>query len=480
MQNLPVHWSEGMFLRPQHFQAADRHWEGVLRESGEMDRPYRYGLRSIAISSEAVANSQLDVSLCEARFRDGTLALRGAGQGFPRIDLKSAFERAELVTVFLAVPRLKLGQLNVGTNGHEDGLRYVERTVAVQDESVGGNDQEIGLRDLNLRLLLSTQDTSGYELLPIVRLKRASEKEGTPVIDADYIPPLLHVDCWKGLNHDILRVIYDQIGQKIDVITQQVLSRGITLSSQHPGDLERVLMLRVLNEASAALGCLIFSVGLHPFDAYFELCRIVGMLSIFGLARRIEDVPRYDHDNLADIFRWALQRIRGLLDSVRDYEYERRDFVGVGRGMMQVTLESKWVSNDWQWYVGVQGSHLKPREIQQLLEPGRLDWKLASSARVDQIFKLRVPGLGLVVLPQPPRELPTTGDWIYYEVSRNREVEWVEVTRSLTLAVRFNEQLITNAHELQGQTQLQLKFGEHRAGLNLALFAVPRSGEARP
>src|SRR5688572_28048231 len=26
MKNLPVHWSEGMFLRPHHFQAADRHW----------------------------------------------------------------------------------------------------------------------------------------------------------------------------------------------------------------------------------------------------------------------------------------------------------------------------------------------------------------------------------------------------------------------------------------------------------------------
>jgi type VI secretion system protein ImpJ len=470
-----------MFLRPQHFQAAERYWTDLIHASKHWDSPYHYGLRSLEISPEAIANSQLDVSRIEARFRDGTLASRAAGQSFSRIDLKTAFERETSVTVYLAVPKLKMGQANVAGSAAVANSRYVEQTLSVQDESSGGNDQEIGYRDLNLRLLLSTQDLAGFEVLPIARIQRAGDKEGTPRIDPEYIPPLITVDAWPELKERYIRVIYDLIGQKIDVITQQVQSRGITLASQHPGDLERVLMLRVLNEAYAILGCLSFSAGLHPFAAYSELCRIVGMLAIFGPARRVEEIPNYDHDDLARIFRWTLDRVRSLLDAVRDYEYERRDFMGVGRGMMQVALEPKWVQSDWQWYVGVQGPQLKAREIQQLLEPGRLDWKMASSSRVDQIYKLRVPGLSLVLLPQPPRELPTSGDWIYYEVSRSKEVEWIEVTRSLTLAVRFNEQLVTNANELQGQTKLQLRLGEDRAELGFSLFAVPRPGErSRP
>ena len=39
MRNLPVHWSEGMFLRPHHFQAADRHWRELLATSTLLGKP---------------------------------------------------------------------------------------------------------------------------------------------------------------------------------------------------------------------------------------------------------------------------------------------------------------------------------------------------------------------------------------------------------------------------------------------------------
>src|SRR6476469_8516675 len=45
MRNLPVFWHEGMFLRPQHFQAADRYWSELAEVSQQLDHPYYYGLR---------------------------------------------------------------------------------------------------------------------------------------------------------------------------------------------------------------------------------------------------------------------------------------------------------------------------------------------------------------------------------------------------------------------------------------------------
>ena len=62
MHNLPVHWFEGMFLRPQHFQAADRAWAEALDTSEHWDHEYNYGIRSIEISADAVANYQIQVS----------------------------------------------------------------------------------------------------------------------------------------------------------------------------------------------------------------------------------------------------------------------------------------------------------------------------------------------------------------------------------------------------------------------------------
>ena len=46
MHNLPVHWSEGLFLRPHHFQAADRYWTEAADLSEQWDHQYHYGIRS--------------------------------------------------------------------------------------------------------------------------------------------------------------------------------------------------------------------------------------------------------------------------------------------------------------------------------------------------------------------------------------------------------------------------------------------------
>ena len=65
MRNRPVHWHEGMFLRPQHFQAADRHWEELIAISSQWDNAYNYGLRSIELSPEALANYHVQLTVAK-------------------------------------------------------------------------------------------------------------------------------------------------------------------------------------------------------------------------------------------------------------------------------------------------------------------------------------------------------------------------------------------------------------------------------
>src|SRR5262249_44515224 len=113
MFNLPVHWHEGMFLRPQHLQAADRYWTETLQQSELWDHEYNYGLRAVEISPEAIANFQVQLTLCQARMQDGSLVAITPGNEPDRLDLKDAFERESTVRVYLAVPKLKLGSANV-------------------------------------------------------------------------------------------------------------------------------------------------------------------------------------------------------------------------------------------------------------------------------------------------------------------------------------------------------------------------------
>ncbi len=176
MRNPPIHWHEGQFLRPHHFQAAERHWTELIQTGQRWDHPFHYGLHDLEFSREALSNRQFQVHRLHARLPDGTLVSLDAGQEPDRLDLKQAvsglkeptadlaeaFEQQAAVRVYLGVPKLKTGLANVSENGSAQQVRYSTAAQSIQDESHGGNDQDIEFRSLNARLLLSTQDLSGY------------------------------------------------------------------------------------------------------------------------------------------------------------------------------------------------------------------------------------------------------------------------------------------------------------------------------
>ena len=162
MRNPPVSWYEGLFLRPHHFQAADRHWADTLATSEQWDHPHHYGLVALEFSRDALGNHQFEVRVLKARLRDGTLVSLEFGDEPDRLNLAEAFDRQEEVTIFVAVPKLKLGRPNVGGGDASLPARFVPTRLAIPDEVSGGNEQEVELRNLNVRLLLSTQDLSGY------------------------------------------------------------------------------------------------------------------------------------------------------------------------------------------------------------------------------------------------------------------------------------------------------------------------------
>lgn len=470
MRSQPVHWYEGMFLRPQHFQASDRYWHYSLATAVQWQSLYSYGLRAFRLQREALGANFFQLNGGQAVLRDGTLIeLDGLDL---RISLKDAFQRQAEVTVMLAVSKLVLGRPNTGPVGAA-ATRLTVDAIPVTDENTGGSESEIEFRRLAVRLLLSTDNSEGYETLPIARIKRAAGDESTPELDEEYFPPLLASDAWEDLSQGVLRAIFDLVGQKVDVLAQRATSRGLSFHSQEPGELDDLWMLAQLNQVLATLHSMTFAVGLHPYWVYQELCRIVGALSIFDPTRRLDpQLPAYDHDDLGRVFWWLKRKIGELIGSTKKLEYEQRFFVGVERGM-QVSLDPKWLHTNWTWFVGVHGENVPTDICRELLRPGVLDWKMGSNQQVELLFKHRMPDVKADnELRTPPRALPSQRGWIYFEVRREGPA-WKDVLATQTLAMRFNTSVIANLDKLTGQRKLEVIHHEKRAILEFALFAVP-------
>ncbi|MDX2427095.1 MAG: type VI secretion system baseplate subunit TssK, partial [Xanthomonadales bacterium] len=65
-------WSEGMFLRPQHFQQNDRYLETLIQNRCGPMRPYSWGIEELEIDQEALNLGKIEIAKCKAILPDGT------------------------------------------------------------------------------------------------------------------------------------------------------------------------------------------------------------------------------------------------------------------------------------------------------------------------------------------------------------------------------------------------------------------------
>jgi len=466
-----VHWHEGMFLRPQQFQAAERHAHEVIARSERWDVHHGWGLRRVEWEADALATYRFALSRLEARFRDGTTLVLPEDGSLPALDLKPVFAKTNRVTIHVAVPQLRLGRANAAA----DGSRYRTDLLELEDENTGVNPQPVSVLLPTVRLLTDADDLTGFDTLPLARIEKSARAEAVPQLDLAYIPPVLACDAWPTLQVGILRTLFDRIGKKIEVLANQAVSRGVTLDSHASAD-GLIGQLARLNEANALLSNLAFVEGIHPLAAYLELCRLVGQLSIFSRTMRPPQLPRYDHDDLGGCFYKVKQYIDGLLNEVDEPAYEERAFIGAGM-RMQVALEPKWLEPSAQMFLGVRSPLGSDECVRLLTKAGQLDMKVGSSDRVDQIFTKGAAGLKFTPNPRPPRALPSAADLTYFQIDRDSTpAEWQFVEKSLSLAIRFNEKLIDG--NIQGERELKLKIktgGGQTATLQATLYVVPQT-----
>src|SRR3954468_19669965 len=71
-QHNRVVWAEGLFLRPQHFQQAERYFERLMSQRLEALAPYAAGFTRLQIDQELLKIGKGGLGAAEGVFPDGT------------------------------------------------------------------------------------------------------------------------------------------------------------------------------------------------------------------------------------------------------------------------------------------------------------------------------------------------------------------------------------------------------------------------
>jgi type VI secretion system protein ImpJ len=470
MASRAVHWFEGMFLSPQHLQAADRYTLRRLQETEEWYNTFAWGLRSVEIDQAALSNHIVDLQSCEARFPDGTHLSIPQDATVAPLQLREALSAAAATTVYLAVPPLRLGQVNADKDPSVHGPRFWTQEEECPDEN-GSEAVSIEFRRPRARLLLEQDDRSDSVTIPLARIVSSTQAAAPPQIAPAFVPPLLVVDAWPWLKRQIIDLGRRMRG-KIDALADQMVARKINFDSQVPGDAERILKLTVLNGIQTRLWTLASTAGLTPLSVYLDLCAFAGQVAIFRRDRRPPELPPYNHHDLGPCFLKTIQFIQIALVDEEELAFEKRYFSRADE-RVEIRCEPQWLAGSSALYLGVE-TELTDVECEERLKS--LHMVIASAEKVDDYFKNRKPGLQPLLQHRVPAGLPTAGNLVYFYFNHKpdawtpREAGiWKDVVNSRSLAIRLSVE--QGCLDQDGVVTLKVTNGRPPK-LRFALFAI--------
>jgi type VI secretion system protein ImpJ len=185
-----VVWSEGLFLRTQHFQQQDRHAEALVRGALRGQPLPAFGFRSLALDPAALSSGAIGLTAAEGLFPDGT-PFRLAETTLP-VDAVPVARETPPGLVQLALPAVTAGAATIDPHhGTPSGARYRGEFVRVRD-TIRAAPRPRRSRSLASRpgFWLPGQETGGYVTLPVARIQ-GLDAAGAVALVEGFLPPAL-------------------------------------------------------------------------------------------------------------------------------------------------------------------------------------------------------------------------------------------------------------------------------------------------
>ncbi|MEZ5581894.1 MAG: type VI secretion system baseplate subunit TssK [Candidatus Competibacteraceae bacterium] len=428
--NCKVVWSEGMFLRPQHFQQQDRYIEALIRDRCRPLRSYGWGIETVSLDQEALALGKLAVAICRGTLPDGTpFNIPYDDDPPPPVDIDAHWRN---MRVLLALPLKRAGSAEVDREETpHTSARYRAVATEARDNNAGFDSSvplEIGKR--RLRLIPDRGDHREYATLGIARVVE-KRPDQMLVLDEDYIAPCL--DC-RGES-----VLVGFISEILGLLHQRGEALAARVSMSGRGGVAEVanfLLLQVVNRFEPLFAHLSTMSGLHPEDFYRIGLQLAGELSVFtSKTRRPISFPAYQHDDLQGTFAPLIQDLRQALSLVFEQNAIQLPLQERKYGIRVSPITDRGLLKSASFVLAVNAE--VPAEILRGRFPTQA--KVGTVENIRELVNLQLPGIRLNPLPVAPRQIPYHAGSVYFELDRNSEY-WKPLDTSGGFAFHVGEE----------------------------------------
>lgn len=422
-----VIWSEGMFLNPHHFQQQERYIERYIDGKCSAYGAYGWGIHHLEVDQELLKLGKISLINAKGIFPDGTPF------SFPdQNDLPPVFDVPENThnkIVYLAIPVKRPGAIDVLPEKETQGLaRYYASKQSARDVSVeGGDNVEIDIGKLRMRLLLESDDMSGYAGIGILRISEAREDKNI-LLDEEYIPTCY--ECHASLK---LSGFLSELAGLLHHRGESIAGRLADTQRGGTAEIADYMLLQLVNRLEPLTTHLSKMQGLHPVELYAETVQMVGELSTFVTSNKRPPVfTPYLHDHLQSTFSPVINALRQCLSMVYEQTAAALELVEKKFGIRVAQITDRTLIDSAMFVLAVR-AEIPENKIQTLF-PAQV--KVGPVDRIRQLVNAAMPGIPLKVLPVAPRQIPYHSGYTYFEFERNNNY-WNELKHSGGIALHI-------------------------------------------
>ena len=177
----------------------------------------------------------------------------------------------------------------------------------LRDENSGMSEKPVQVARKNMRLLVGDRQYGGMSVLRLATVRRTPA--GTFQIDPKFVPPLLDFSASDYLV-SIARRLVEVLAAKSTLLSGTRRQRNLTLADFGTADIANFWLLYTINTNLPVLQHIFDTKHGHPEGLYALMLSLAGSLTTFSTQIHPRDLPRYEHDRLAQCFTDLDDKIR--------------------------------------------------------------------------------------------------------------------------------------------------------------------------
>ena len=430
--NNKIIWSEGMFLRPQHFQQQTRYLENFIENRCSAFGKHAWGFSELKIDEPLLGLGKFAVTEARGIFPDGTPF------NIPELDdpppPKDISEVVHNSVIYLNLPLKRSSAVDVDLSGEYVGLtRNLSRDYEVVDTTATGAEyatSKIEVGKLHLKYLLEEEQRSDYACLGMARIVECKADKSI-VLDSTYIPTVVDCQAAIGLTN-LLKELSGLLHHRGEALAGRVSVSG----RGGAAEIADFLFLQVVNRYTPLLSHLSQFTGFHPEAFYRLLLELSGELATFTREnRRSVDFPPYQHHDLCKSLTPVMDDLRKSLTRVLEQTAISIPMKEKKYGVRVAVIKDKDLFDSASWVIAVRAD--MPTEALRKDFPSQV--KIGSVEQIRELVNVQLHGIKVHPLPVAPRQIPYHSGSIYFEMEKQGKY-WESLKESGGLATHISGQ----------------------------------------